>query len=302
MTLRSRLFLLVAATLAPIAIAAIAVAALLLAHEREMLERDAIGRARGAMSAVDAHLRGSIVALETLAAADSLAAGDLRKFHADSQFALRTQTAWSNIAVTGADGTQLANAVYNFGKPEPASGTDRGSFDEAVRGARPSIGSVAAGTVVQRPTVRVRVPVAVEGKVRYVLTAPLNLAPLTALLEAQQLPEEWMVALIDRDKRVIVRIPNVPAGVPASDSFREAVGQEREGWFLGRTLEGRSVYTAYVTSDLSGWGLGIGIPEASVGAERRVVFTLLAAGILGALALGFALAWLIARRAGVAAR
>ena len=75
-----------------------------------MLERDAIGRARGAMSAVDAHLRGSIVALETLAAADSLAAGDLRKFHADSQFALRTQTAWSNIAVTGADGTQLATA------------------------------------------------------------------------------------------------------------------------------------------------------------------------------------------------
>jgi len=67
-TLRLRLYLLVAGALAPMAVAAVVAALLLLDHERDTIERDALGRARAAMSAVDAHLRGSIAALETLAA------------------------------------------------------------------------------------------------------------------------------------------------------------------------------------------------------------------------------------------
>ena len=44
------------------------------------MERDAIGRARAAMSAVDVHLRGSIISLETLAASTNLESGDIAAF------------------------------------------------------------------------------------------------------------------------------------------------------------------------------------------------------------------------------
>jgi len=295
-TLRLRLYLLVAGALAPMAVAAVVAALLLLDHERDTIERDALGRARAAMSAVDAHLRGSIAALETLAASKSLAAGNIRAFHAESQLVLRTQPAWVNIGLASAAKIQLSNAVYNFGKPEPFTTADDSSFNAVVLGARPAVGNVAAGTAVQRPTVRVRVPVSQKGEVRYVMSAPLSLVQLAAVLEAQRLPENWVISLVDREKRVIVRIPAVPAGVPASDSFREAIEREPEGWFHGRTMEGRSTYAAYVTSELSGWVLGVAIPESVVEAGAQRSFTILAAGLVAALAAGLLLAGLIARR------
>ena len=301
MTLRSRLFFLVAGTLLPVAAAAMLAALLLLDHEREQLERDAIGRARGVLSAVDAHLRASVAALETLAASRHLAAGDLQAFHAESQQVLRTQPAWVNIGLASADKMQISNAVYNFGKPEPFSqAVDEESFDAVVRTGRPVVGSIAAGTVVQRPTARVRVPVVLGGEIRYVLSAPLNLAQVGALLEAQRLPEGWFIGVVDREHRVVARIPAVPAGVPASDSIREATERAQEGWFHGRNLDGRPTYTAYVTSPMSGWTLGIGIPEREVEAETRIMLSLLAAGVLGSLIIGLLAAWLIARRQGSA--
>jgi len=296
MTLRSRLFLVAAAAVAPMAVAAFAAAYLLLEHQNDALERDALGRARAAMSAVDAHLRGSIAALETLAASKSLAAGDLRAFHAETQQVLRTQTAWVNIGLSSLERVPLSNAVYNFGKPEPAVSVDDESFDAAVTGGHPVVGSVAAGNVVQRPTVRVRTPVRVNGEVRYVLSAPHNLAQLGSVLEAQGLPPGWMIALVDRHRVVIARIPTVPAGVPASNDFHDAIEREPEGWFFGRTMEGRAAYTAYVTSQLSGWVLGVAIPQAVVDGDERRTYLILFAGLAAAIAAAALMAWLIARR------
>jgi hypothetical protein len=295
-TLRSRLFLVVAGAVAPMAVAGIAAALLLLDHQRETLERDALGRARAAMSAVDAHLRGSIAALETLAASKSLAAGDLRAFHAETQHVLRTQPAWANIGVSSPERVSLANAVYNLGKPEPFGSIDDESFDAALTGGRSVVGSVAAGTVVQQPTVRVRTPVRQKGEVRYVISAPHNLTHVGAVLEAQRLPPGWVISLVDRHKVVIARLPAVPAGVPASNNFREAIEREPEGWFFGRTMEGRLTYTAYVTSQLSGWVLGVAIPASVVEADERRTWLILAAGLVAALAAGALMAWLAARR------
>jgi len=293
--LQSRLFLLVAAALAPMVVFATVAALMLLQHERETMERDAIGRARSAMSAVDTHLRGSIASLETLAASKNLETGNIAAFHAESQRVLRTQPGWVNIGLTSGSKIQLANAVYAFGKPEPLIAADDG-LDAVVRTARPGIGGVAAGNVVTSPTVRVRVPVSYGEEVRYVISAPLNLKQLAALLEAQRLPEDWVITLVDREKRVIARIPAVPTGLQESESYREAMGRSPEGWFQGRAIDGRSTYTPYVTSELSGWVLAIGIPASAVEAGAQRTFTILGAGVILALALGALLALMIAGR------
>ena len=294
MKVRSYLYLLVTGTLMPLVILASVAALLLLQHQREATERDAIGRARAAMSAVDAQLEASIVSLETLAASKNLESGRIAAFHAESQRVLRTQPSWVNIGLATAAKVQLSNAVYAFDKPAPFA-TDDDSFAAVLRGARAGFGGVAAGSAVRNPTVRVRVPVAYGGKVRYVITAPLNLKHLAELLQAQRLPEGWIVFLADREGRAIVGIPTLAAGASVPDGFREAPGRATEGWLPGHELEGRLSYTAYVTSPLSGWVLGIAIPASTVEADARLVFALMGAGVLLALAVGGLLAWLIAR-------
>src|SRR5262245_4560771 len=222
MTVRTRLYLLVLAALAPMALFAAVAVLSLVQLERATMARDTIGRARGAMSAVDAHLRGSVAALETLASYKPLERGDIAAFHAESQRVLRTQPGWVNIGLSKADKTVLSNAVYALSQPEPAPPVDDESFDATVRDGRPRMGSVAAGTVVRSPTVRVRVPVAYGDEVRYVVSAPLSLKYLGGLLEAQHLPADWVITLVDRERKVIARLPAVPAGVDEAESLREA--------------------------------------------------------------------------------
>jgi hypothetical protein len=295
MKLRSHLWLLVAGALAPMVVFAVAAAVLLLRHEAAAVERDAIGRARAAMSAVDVHLRASIASLETLAASKHLESGDIAAFHEESQRVLRTQPSWVNIGLASADKMQLSNAVYAFGKPEPLVLEDH-SFIAVMRGAKAGIGSVAVGTAVRSPTVRVRIPVHVADEVRYVISAPLNLRHLAAVLEAQRVPKDWTIALIDRERQFIVRIPTVAAGTPVPEGLREVVGGAPEGWLERRAADGRRSYTPYVASQLSGWVLAIVMPGDAVDADARRTFVILGAGALLALAVGGLLAWLIAKR------
>jgi hypothetical protein len=247
------------------------------------------------MSAVDAHLRSSIVALETLSTSKSLEAGNIAAFHQEAQRVLRTQPAWVNIGLATAERMQLFNAVYALGKPERIV-IDDPAYAAVVRGARASFSNVAVGTAVQSPTVRVRVPVSYADEVRYVLSAPQNLKLFAELMQGQQLPDDWGIALVDREAHVITRIPAVPAGVEESDSLRDAIRRAPEGWFEGPSREGRPTYTAYVTSQLSGWVLGVAIPAGAVEAGEQRILTMLAAGMLLSLVIGMALAWQFAER------
>jgi PAS domain S-box-containing protein len=293
--LRSHLYLLVAGALAPVVLFAIASAALLVQHERRTIEREAIGRTRAAMSAIDAVLLGHMTTLKAVSASKSLAAGDLKAFHEESRRVLQTQLQWQNIGLATAAKQQLSDAILPFGQHAPFGG-DEAAFDEVVRTRQPVVGNVSGGPAIRLETVRVRVPVVLAGEVRYVLSVPLKLESLVELLQAQKLPKDWVIALVDREGRIIVRNPSVAPGTPASESFRAAISHAPEGWFRGSTLERAETYTPYVTSQLSGWVLGIAIPAATVnaGAWRSIALTVI--GVVLALGLALALAWFIGRR------
>ncbi|HEV3010076.1 MAG TPA: ATP-binding protein, partial [Burkholderiales bacterium] len=104
----------------------------------------------------------------------------------------------------------------------------------------------------------------------------------------------------------IARVPPVPAGRPASDSFRKALGRSPQGWFRGLTLEGRDTYTPYVTSSLSSWTLGIAMPSEAVDAAawRSLWLVLLMLVVASGLAVGLALliGWRIAKPIATLAR
>ncbi|HJS76567.1 MAG TPA: ATP-binding protein [Burkholderiales bacterium] len=295
MKLRSHLHLMVAGALAPVVLFAVISAGLLVQHERRTIEREAIGRTRAAMSAVDAALLGHITTLKALAASKNLVTGNLQAFHEESQRVMRSQPEWQNIGLATPAKEQLSDAILPYGKHAPF-GHDDAAFDEAVRTRQPIIGDVAGESAIRMETVRVRVPMVLGGEVRYVLSAPLKLESLAEILQAQKLPHDWVIALADRHRRIIVRIPSVAPGTPASESFSEAIARAPEGWFRGSTLEGKETYTPYVTSQLSGWVLGIAIPATTVNRGAWRTFALTATGVALALGMALGLAWFIGRR------
>jgi signal transduction histidine kinase/CheY-like chemotaxis protein len=295
MRLHPQLSLLVVGTLAPVLMLAVAAGVLLVRHERNTMQEEAIGRTRSAMSAVDALINGHLTTLQALAASRALETGNIRAFYEETRRVLRAQPEWLNVGLASADGIQLFDAVRPFGTETPLTG-DLASYRLAVERGMPVIGDIDEGIVVPEPSVRIRLPIVLKGSVRYVLTLPLKPDAFADVLRAQRLPESWVIALVDRNRRFIARLPPMAPGRAVSESFRAAIERSPNGWFPGSTLEGTRTYTPYVTSELSGWVLGIAIPARSVEAAATRTFFGFAAGIATVLALALLLGWYMARR------
>ena len=122
MKLHPQLSLLVVGTVAPVLLLAVAAGVLLLRHERNTMEQEAIGRTRSAMSAVDAHANGHFLTLQALAASRALEAGNIRAFYEETRRVLRGQPEWLNIGLASANGVQLFDAVRPFGTEVPLTG------------------------------------------------------------------------------------------------------------------------------------------------------------------------------------
>jgi signal transduction histidine kinase/ActR/RegA family two-component response regulator len=292
--LKTSLIVLAVGSLVPLLVFAAVAVALLVEHERDTMERETMGRVISAMSAVDAKLRGSITMLEGLGTSRNLRAGDLKAFHEEARRVLATQPDWLNIGLATPSREQLLDAILPFGEQAPFG--DDSAFDLAVTSGKPAVGDLNAGTAIREPSLRIRVPVAIDGKVRYVLSAPIRPAAFSELLRAQQIDRAWAVGLADRNKRFVARIPEVPPGTFASDDFKAQLGRAPQGWFRGKTLEGVDTFTPYVTSALSGWALGMAIPASTVEAGTWRSFAVASGGALGALLFALAFAWALGSR------
>src|SRR5437764_1954762 len=286
--------MLAAGSLVPLLVFAAAAVVQQIENQRATTERETLGRAVSAMSAIDAKLRGSITMLEALATSQNLQSGDLRAFHEEARRILATQPEWLNIGLATADRRQLMDAILPFGENAPFG--DDSAFELAVTTREPAVGDVQPGTAIRQPSVRVRVPVTIDGAVRYVLSAPLKPNAFVELLRAQGIDGGWVIGLADRNKHFIARVPEVAPGTSVSESFKAELGRAPQGWFRGWTLDGLDAYTAYVRSPLSGWSLGIAIPVSTVEAGTWHALAIAGGGALGAVAFALAFAWLLARR------
>ncbi|HZN86760.1 MAG TPA: ATP-binding protein, partial [Burkholderiales bacterium] len=205
---------------------------------------------------------------------------------------------WLDYTLSRPDGARIASSLPPSVSAQTAL-ADRESFELAVRNGEPVVGSLAQWPNGQKWGIPLRMPVVENGVARYVLTAVLRPDAFTDLLRAQRLPEGWIAGIADRHGRFIGRLPPAPHGQLASESWRERMQRSPQGWFRGRTIEGRETYTPYVTSSLSGWALGIAIPVQTVEAAAWrslwlvLIMVLLASGI--AVGLAVLLGWRIAR-------
>ena len=140
MKIQTHLFVLTLGAIAPLVAVLVAGGSIMWQSERESLEREAIGRTRAAMSAVDTELRGSIAAMKALAASKNLDVGDIRAFHEEAQRVLATQPQWQNIGLATVEREQLLDAILPFGKHAPFPNDD--AFEQVLRSGAPQISSL----------------------------------------------------------------------------------------------------------------------------------------------------------------
>jgi signal transduction histidine kinase/ActR/RegA family two-component response regulator len=294
--IRRRLFLLAAASLLPIAIMSGAGLLALFHQQRSQAERAALEITRALTTAVDAELQRTISVLQVLATSGRLFTGEIGALEERMHRAAATQPTWRGVILADPEGKQLVNTRIPGGAGLPAT-ADMASLLDVVRTGKPRVGHL---TLTPRGTwaIPVRVPVIRDGRVEYVLTAPVKPDSILALAMRQKLADGWVVTAVDERGTRVMRWPR-PAeylGTPVSESLKRLMNAGgSEGTALTHTSEGNPVYTAYTRSPFTGWSVALGIPKSLV--EAGALRSLLAygGGVLLSILLGALAALAIAR-------
>lgn len=267
---RSRLIAIAAVAAVPILLFAAALAYRSVATERASLEERQWRASRDALAGVDAALSRELAALEALAALVSIEADGLEALRGDSAERLLRQHRWRAIHLVGEGGSEaLAGARDLAGAPADLAPTGRPTATILPRDAE--------GV---QPLLALAVPLPGDGAGR-VLTALVDPAPLSELLERAAVPAGWTVAAIDGRFRIAARnrSPEAYVGTPITDSLRAEVERAQAGYFFSTNKEGDKVYTLFTRSPASGWTVAIGAPAAAVEQPLLLLrLSLLAAG------------------------
>ncbi|HJW25096.1 MAG TPA: PAS domain S-box protein [Rhodocyclaceae bacterium] len=296
-SVRTFLAWLVLACLLPGVIGAIALFIYQYREGRAEFERSTIQTARALVQAVDHHLlRVQTLAL-ILAADEALARQDFARFHRHAREAIALSGLATNIVVRDRSGRQLVNTAIDIGRPllaTPAPEQVRGVFETG----RPTISDVFIGPVLRRPVMSVDVPVFIDGKVAYAVGAGILPEQFNAILQAQNLPPDWIAGVVDRTGTLLGRThaPETFVGQKATDELLRRLQASPEGSLPVTTGEGTPVLAFYSRSAVTGWGVLIGVPRQALNAAFGWEFALLALGVAALFGVGLILAWLMGGR------
>jgi signal transduction histidine kinase/CheY-like chemotaxis protein len=291
------LVLLAGAGILPLLLLSLVLGYFLVEHEKSTFREAALSRNRTFLAAVDAQIEGYLGVLRALAASSSLEAGDLAAFHAEAKHILASQTDWRNIVLLNSADDQLINMRFDYGAPLPSERqhTDLDSLLEAKSSKASVVGNLGRGPVSGQFGIPVRLPIVRDGQVRYILQCILKPEAFSKFMELQEYPSRWTIALVDAHGRFIARRPHREAGEIASPDLRAAIERAPEGWYRGRTLEGWDTYTAYKTSSLTKWTVGVAVPSAEIGAAAYHVAAYMIVATLLSLLLSLVFAYRLSR-------
>jgi signal transduction histidine kinase len=296
--LRSYLLLLTLATLLPVALFGMGLAAMLVERDRATFRRGSEARALAIITAVDAAMRGSIATMQALAISPSLDRGEMSDFHDTAGRMLELQPDWANIHLALPSGRQLVNIRQASGDAPRATDSADASFARVLRTGQAAIGNAAYGAVTGTWDIPVRVPVMRNGALKYVLTAIVRPESIGELLTAQHLPVDWTAVVLDENRNIVAsNLRTVESlGRPASSVLLGALGDAPSGWIRGRVIDDADLYASYRRSELTGWAAALGIPVPLVDVGEKRAAWVLAIGVLGAIGLGLTFASMIGRR------
>lgn len=295
-SLRSHLLLLVLVALLPLLIFSIVLLDTLARQERAAIERGMKDTARALMSAMDRDFMSSIATLRALASSRSLETGNLANFYEDAQRVSKSQHGWLAVTLASSAGNVLLDTLEPLGAPaRPVA--DRDGFLLVVQTLEAAVGDLVGGRFGDH-NIHLRVPVLVDGKVKYVLTAIVSHQALGDVLQDQKIPTAWIGSILDRKRTIAAktRDPEKLVGTPSPFAPGASDADSPEGWVRGITPGGESAYIAYSRSPLSGWSVALSVPAMIVEQSlRQSMWSMLGGGLILLCAGGLAAAFLARR-------
>jgi PAS domain S-box-containing protein len=264
--------------------------------EREQIEQEAEDASRNLALMIDGEVLQLRSALQVLSASVNLRNGDLEAFDLQAREIIARSDSDYEVVLRAPDGQQLVNTRLPFGQSLPRTPTENDAKlleTESVVASGLIFGEV-AGAPIYALSLTVR-----EGEApRYFLSLSNKTERLSELLARAGLAQSWTVALIDRTGRIMAR-NNQHAefvGAFATDDLQQAIASGPQGTWNGTTQEGTPVFGTFARSDLTGWTVATGVPEAELNAPvRRTLVYIIGIGVLS-LALSIFLATIFGRR------
>ena len=161
----------------------------------------------------------------------------------------------------------------------------------------PVISGMRLGPVTNRYTAVIDVPVFKNDVPYRDLVVTIASDVFLRLLNAGNLPKNWLAGIMDADGRYVARVPDnsQTIGQLASEGWRRTAGHDGLSEFKAR--EGEPTINANAVSHLANWTVGIAIKKAELNAAawRATRWAIIAGVLLSALSL--LLATQLARRA-----
>jgi PAS domain S-box-containing protein len=284
----------------PIFVFACFVAGAVISDTRLLIEQRYDAAARALLSAVDAELLSQIKTLEGLAKSPALEAGDLAKFHAEARRFVAGHGDWYGVVLVDPQVEhQLLNTAREFAS-EPLPVADPPSLQEVVRTGWPVIAPIKPrGQSIADPFIILRVPVFRNGTLVYVLSAAVNPASLSAIMQRQGVSNDYLMTVFDRELGIV---SSSRSGHYVAEQAQESIRRQAEAGtgtlFVDRALNGRIYVRVLERSPDTGWYVAVGMERADFDRALNSTPIKLAVGGFLAMALSAAGALLLGRRFG----
>ncbi|MEO7547241.1 MAG: sensor histidine kinase, partial [Ramlibacter sp.] len=295
-TLRTRLLLLAASGLVPLALMLALGISYLVQQRGAEAQRAALDLSRALATAVDAELDSVAAVLETLGVSDELERADFRAFY-DAARRVAQQRGWRQVVLGDGEGHILMRTGDPYGSPASEA-------VEPVSLARVIATRVSVVTgVVDTPSqpsdsYAVRVPVLRGGSLVYVLTGVLSTESVLTVLKLQQVPAGSVAAVFDSAGKRVARSREINQPREASPSLRKLLQQQSgtHGVGITTTREGVESYSGFTRLPGSGWVVAVGVSVADTDKGVYALLRSVGIGLAASLALSALLAWLFSRQ------
>ena len=228
---------LVAATALPLIVAAGFTFESFSWRERERTREDMLVRARTLASAVDNEIKTNAAIGWSLAASSKLREDDLAGFRTEAEAAIKfVPGSW--LVLSRPDGQIVLDTLALPGAPLPTH-PEPEILGQAAAIGKPLVADLMVGPVSKKLMTYVEVPVFRNGAEAYSIAVVMDPARFLGLFK-EKIADGELVALLDRKKRFIARIPRHEfyLGRLASVGWRAAMAKSPEGWTDNQTWEG----------------------------------------------------------------
>ena len=293
-SLRSRLSLIAAAGMLPLAVGAGVGLGMAVHDQWRAAEARSLEVVGLTASAIETEIQRTFAALNVTAASPLIDANNLVKQRLLLERVMEQMGDWRGLVLSTPEGRPVAWAGEAPVESLPGI-ADSQSLAHVVRLRTPVLGDMAQNAR-REWGIPVRVAVERAGRLRFVLTAILKPDVFYKIIKAQPFPTDWIMSVFDRRGIRVARSRDNQEmqGKPASPQLWSFVESEKRAG-ISRTPEGTQVMSGVVRLE-SGWIAGIGIPTSGVWGGIRQAGILYTMGAAFSLLLGFYLASFVARR------